>query len=74
MEIISNKEKHEYGYTYDGMVAVSKRLAMGIYVSEKQEVFALNYDGSETLIEELRSIIDHDGLFGVEIGVDEHRL
>ena len=72
MKIISNKEKHEYGYTYDGMVAIDRQLAIYIHEGGEQEVFILNYDGSETLMEDLKDIHEHDGLFGVEIGEGKH--
>lgn len=60
------EQMHEYGYHWDGMVPISKEMAVKLW-EDGQSVFLLYEDGTESATTgELKEILNHDGVFGIE--------
>lgn len=62
---VSVKEMHEYGYTWDGMLPLTKKRALELMDTELL-IYKLHKDGAEGLADNSKEIIGHQGLFGVE--------
>lgn len=63
---ITISEMHEYGYTWEEMLPLSKDKALDLY-EKNLPLYKLYEDDSEALIENDKEQIElHDGLFGIE--------
>ena len=62
---IGLSEMHEYGYSWNEMLPLTKDKATELF-GEDVAVYQLHEDGSETLIEDLEELKEHEGIFGVE--------
>lgn len=62
---VSVEEMYAYGYTWEGMLPLTKERALELMDTELQ-VFKLYADNAEGLAENKNEIFSHDGLFGVE--------
>lgn len=62
---ISLTELHEYGYTWEEMLPLTKERATELFEKDV-EIYQLHVDGSETLIEDMEDIENHGGIFGVD--------
>lgn len=62
---VSVEEMHAYGYTWEGMLPLTKERALELMDTELQ-VFKLYADNAEGMAENKNEIISHGGLFGVE--------
>lgn len=58
-------DMHDYGYTWDGMLPLTKERALEL-MDEELLLFKLYSDGTEGMLETKDEIFSHDGLFGVE--------
>lgn len=58
-------EMHEYGYSWDEMLPLTKERAAELFHKEA-EVYQLHVDGAETLIEDMEDIEAHGGIFGID--------
>lgn len=65
--MIGLSEMHEYGYSWDEMLPLTKDMASDLF-GEDVLVYQLHADGSETLVEDRVALQEYDGLFGVEKG------
>ncbi len=65
--MVGLSEMHEYGYSWDEMLPLTKDMASELF-GENVSVYQLHADGSETLVEDRAGLQEHDGLFGVEKG------
>ena len=65
--MVGLSEMHEYGYSWDEMLPLTKDMASELF-GEDVSVYQLHADGSETLVEDRAALQEHDGLFGVEKG------
>ena len=65
--MVGLSEMHEYGYSWDEMLPLTKDMASELF-GENVSVYQLHADGSETLVEDRAGVQEHDGLFGVEKG------
>ncbi len=63
--MIGLSEMHEYGYSWNEMLPLTKDKATELF-GENVAVYQLHEDGSETLIEDLEELKEHEGIFGVE--------
>ncbi len=63
--MVGLSEMHEYGYSWDGMLPLTKDRASELS-EEDVSVYQLHSDGSETLVEDKEALQAHDGLFGVQ--------
>ena len=63
--MIGLSEMHEYGYSWNEMLPLTKDKATELF-GEDVAVYQLHEDGSETLIEDLEELNEHEGIFGVE--------
>ena len=63
--MIGLSEMHEYGYCWNEMLPLTKDKATEL-LGEDVAVYQLHEDGSETLIEDLEELKEHEGIFGVE--------
>lgn len=62
---VSMEEMRDYGYTWEGMLPLEKKMALKL-ADEDMEVFILLPDNTERTAESPEEIAGHDGLFGVE--------
>lgn len=62
---VSVEEMHAYGYTWEGMLPLTRERALELMDTELQ-VFKLYADNAEGLAENKNEILSHGGLFGVE--------
>lgn len=62
---ISMEEMYAYGYTWDGMLPVSRDRALKLWDADLP-TYRLYDDGTEGMVETKEEIFSHDGLFGVE--------
>lgn len=62
---VSVEEMHAYGYTWEGMLPLTRERALELMDTELQ-VFKLYGNDAEGLAENRDEILSHDGLFGVE--------
>lgn len=58
-------DMHDYGYTWDGMLPLTKERALEL-MDEELLLFKLYSDGTEGMLKTKDEIFSHDGLFGVE--------
>ncbi len=65
--MIGLSEMHEYGYTWEEMLPLTKETALELF-DRDLPVYLLHEDGSETLIGERGQITGHEGIFGIEKG------
>ena len=63
--MIGLSEMHEYGYTWEEMLPLTKETALELF-DRDLPVYQLHKDGSETLIEDKEQITEHEGIFGIE--------
>ncbi len=63
--MIGLSEMHEYGYTWEEMLPLTKETALELFDSDLA-VYQLHKDGSETLIDDKEQITGHEGIFGIE--------
>jgi len=63
--MIGLSEMHEYGYTWEEMLPLTKETAIELFKRDLP-VYQLHGDGSETLIEGEEQITEYDGIFGIE--------
>ena len=63
--MIGLSEMHEYGYTWEEMLPLTKETALELF-DRDLAVYQLHKDGSETLIEDKEQITGHEGIFGIE--------
>ena len=62
---VSMEEMHDYGYTWDGMLPLTKERALELLDTELV-LHKLYNDGAEATLDSRNEILSHDGLFGVE--------
>lgn len=62
---VSMEEMHDYGYTRDGMLPLTKERALELLDTELV-LHKLYNDGAEATLDSRNEILSHDGLFGVE--------
>lgn len=63
--MIGLTEMHEYGYSWDEMLPLTKERATELFQNDV-EIYQLHVDGAETLIEDIEDIENHGGIFGVD--------
>ncbi len=63
--MIGLSEMHEYGYTWEEMLPLTKETALELF-DHDLPVYQLHKDGSETLIGGREQITEHEGIFGIE--------
>ena len=63
--MIGLSEMHEYGYSWNEILLLTKDKATELF-GEDVAVYQLHEDGSETLIEDLEELKEHEGILGVE--------
>lgn len=65
--MIGIAEMHEYGYTWEEMLPLTKETAVELFERDLP-VYQLHEDGSETLIEGEEQLTEYEGIFGIEKG------
>ena len=65
--MIGLSEMHEYGYTWEEMLPLTKETALELF-DHDLPVYLLHEDGSETTAEDRKQITGHEGIFGIEKG------
>lgn len=65
--MIGLSEMHEYGYTWNEMLPLTKERAMELF-DHDLPVYLLREDGSQTTVENRKQIAEHEGIFGIEKG------
>ena len=65
--MIGLSEMHEYGYTWNEMLPLTKERAKELF-DHDLPVYLLREDGSETTVEDRKQIAEHEGIFGIEKG------
>lgn len=63
--MVGLSEMHEYGYTWAEMLPLTQERAEELF-KEDVAIYQLYEDGSETLIEDMKDLQAHEGMFGVE--------
>ena len=64
-EQVSTPDMQEYGYTYDGMLPVTRERALELDATGLT-VYVLHEDNTESMVFDPQEIMDHGGLFGVD--------
>ena len=64
-EQVSTPDMQEYGYTYDGMIPVTRERALELDAAGLP-VYVLHEDNTESMVFDPQEIMDHGGLFGVD--------
>lgn len=64
-EQVSTPDMQEYGYSYDGMLPVTRERALELDAAGLT-VYVLHEDNTESMVFDLQEIMDHGGLFGVD--------
>jgi hypothetical protein len=64
-EQVSTPDMQEYGYTYDGMLPVTRERALELDAAGLT-VYVLYEDNTESMVFDPQEIMDHGGLFGVD--------
>ena len=64
-EQVSTPDMQEYGYFYDGMLPVTRELALELDAAGLT-VYVLHEDNTESMVFDPQEIMDHGGLFGVD--------
>lgn len=65
--MIGLSEMHEYGYTWNEMLPLTKEKALELFEHDLP-LYVLHEDGSETTVEDKTQIQEHEGIFGIERG------
>ena len=63
-EQVSTPDMQEYGYSYDGMLPVTRERALELDAAGLT-VYVLHEDNTESMVFDPQEIMDHGGLFGV---------
>ena len=73
--MIGISEMQEYGYTWNEMFPLTQERALEL-VDDDLPVYLLHTDGSETTISDIKQIVEHDGMCGIEKGdwLNERKL
>ena len=64
-EQVSAPDMQEYGYSYDGMLPVTRERALELDAAGLT-VYVLHEDNTESMVFDPQEIMDHGGLFGVD--------
>ena len=64
-EQVSTPDMQKYGYSYDGMLPVTRERALELDAAGLT-VYVLHEDNTESMVFDPQEIIDHGGLFGVD--------
>lgn len=64
-EQVSTPDMQEYGYSYDGMLPVTRERALELD-SAGLTIYVLHEDNTESMVFDPQEIMDHGGLFGVD--------
>ena len=64
-EQVSTPNMQEYGYSYDGMLPVTRERALELDAAGLT-VYVLHEDNTESMVFDPQEIMDHGGLFGVD--------
>ena len=64
-EQVSTPDMQEYGYFYDGMLPVTRELALELDAAGLT-VYVLHEDNTESMVFDSQEIMDHGGIFGVD--------
>ena len=64
-EQVSTPDMQEYGYSYDGMLPVTRERALELDAAGLT-VYVLYEDNTESMVFDSQEIMDHGGLFGVD--------
>ena len=64
-EQVSTPDMQEYGYSYDGMLPVTRERALELDAAGLT-VYVLHEDNTESMVFDSQEIMDHGGLFGVD--------
>ena len=64
-EQVSTPDMQEYGYSYDGMIPVTRERALELDAAGLT-VYVLHEDNTESMVFDPQEIMDHGGLFGVD--------
>ena len=64
-EQVSTPDMQKYGYSYDGMLPVTRERALELDAAGLT-VYVLHEDNTESMVFDLQEIMDHGGLFGVD--------
>ena len=62
---VSVSDMQEYGYFYDGMLPVTRELALELDAAGLT-VYVLHEDNTESMVFDSQEIMDHGGIFGVD--------
>ena len=71
MPVLTSKQQEqkrsmqEYGYSYDGMLPVTRERALELDAAGLT-VYVLHEDNTESMVFDPQEIMDHGGLFGVD--------
>ena len=64
-EQVSTPDMQEYGYSYDGMLPVTRERALELDAAGLT-VYVLHEDNTESMVFDTQEIMEHGGLFGVD--------
>ena len=64
-EQVSTQDMQEYGYSYDGMLPVTRERALELDAAGLT-VYVLHEDNTESMVFDPQEIMEHGGLFGVD--------
>ena len=64
-ELVSTPDMQKYGYSYDGMLPVTRERALELDAAGLT-VYVLHEDNTESMVFDPQEIMDHGGLFGVD--------
>ena len=64
-EQVSTPDMQEYGYSYDGMLPVTRERALELDAAGLT-VYVLHEDNTESMVFDPQEIMDHGGIFGVD--------
>ena len=64
-EQVSTPDMQKYGYSYDGMLPVTRERALELDAAGLT-VYVLHEDNTESMVFDSQEIMDHGGLFGVD--------
>ena len=64
-EQVSTPDMQEYGYSYDGMLPVTRERALELDAAGLT-IYVLHEDNTESMVFDPQEIMDHGGLFGVD--------
>lgn len=65
--MIGLSEMREYGYTWNEMLPLTQERALELF-DHDLSVHLLQADGTETMVEDRKQIVEHNGIFGIEKG------